>query len=1184
MSRYFPARRRRGDQGGFALIATLVILVLGSLIILGLLSYTFTTTNFAGRQAQRDDEIQAADGAMETMLNQIVGDDKALLGSTKTECTPDGQEHPFGSDAAQFRFEIDGKPVDVECFTEESGIDPDPEVSQVSDTVNIVGDSYDGDSKVTECAGGGIPCADWTAATGRTAGDVAATSPTVQHVGSSPLWWTADQVRVGNGSAGLRNPIDCDGDTNCPVGEKAGPAFGVTGSYVQGDLGLFKGLDGDALNNTNCGLLQLNSKVPGAQVKTPRSPRTVCGDSIVGAYSYKSTVPVVPGAPLDASGIEVGSQRWNEIHMITKLADGRPIASAEVSGCPDTRVVTFTAGAYSRESTAILNKWFRLCNNENIYWFQPGDYWFDMYDASLSGDARNQLTFSSQARWVFGTPNGSIDAVDTLTGKQPLCNVDGPGVSIVLSGRTSIKHTRGRVGICGSSAKATIYQGTSTNVGWQAAPTTAKWARKAFRKSAGSWSGGIGCWLSECATMTIPDPVNTTALTPGTVTSGFCDDQTGWNPIFLTDWCGSQTVLEVGPTTNWGPANPGHVRITNATVQVTADTLDNPGVGVFGPEASTSIAVFNPPNSANPVCGVYYKGVPDEGETISYDLFDDTKTKGYLPSCRSVIKYSDDLYNSKVKIGILAQSACQFQLFNGLPSWLSWLGCSRFGPNVTNIAVTTGWSPSGVNIGCSITQASDALDTRCTHPPKDDTEFGSLQRSPTINTATGLGQSQIRVQCRVKDRKWYQWLYGGRDDGCGSNPSAQYNYRVTDLSSPQMLRDGVVKSLGVMIKGSSFCTRLRKSNVFGYSDTCGPYLQSWQDDARYPDPWDVFGLDNPGLPTRWVRANGDRTSTSYTNWKSWSSPANGNGARLLVQVLNKSGSVMCQVDLGSRAGVLPEHDETRYVAMPLTGGCSSATNLNDATVRLTVTLGRDGGQTTGCNNEEVFGTGLFNNGNFCNTWGYNLDWVGLTATSSIANAPLPVGQPTPSPTAIENDYTGPPAPMVLTQFQRVGYSQDAVFNVYGQVVLPRTDIDVAWDGPTTGNPIIDGTAPDNIRALVPAGEPTLVAKAVGSRQGKRVSATAAPAVGILCCAKYQQDGRRATLVARIGATPGVPGSGRLLGVATVLVSEPPQGSETRKVDILDWRLCNRALPAYDPVSGYVDNQTAATAQLDACRP
>lgn len=1157
-------RSRRRDESGFALIATLIILGCSAMIIMGLLTLTMTTVSFAGDQNLRDDQVQAGDGALEAMLNQLLNDQTNTLGNIKKPCTPDLQSHSVASDDL-FNFTINAIPITVSCTPIDDQSQP-PDAANVTDVVNVVGSTYNGKLTRAACATSPFVCPEWTGAFGAAglAGGndaaVDATNPTLNHVGPGPLWFTASQVRVAKAGAGIRSPYICPaGSTSCTPGGLAGPAMGATGTYVQGAIGLLKDADPNAVNGKSCGVMQADSTVASAQILTKAATRTICGDSVVAALSPSSTGNVVPDAPTDTSGITVGTTAWVQSHRVTTLARTGDPASSPAKGAPFSNYlnadgtvkktcpapsggrVDLLPGAYTRDVMVVLAKWTgggtSYCQGVR-FWFKPGYYWFDMNDAtatSFSVDtvATPQYEFpfnDSKSYFIFGTP--SVDPVEaTNVGTPQLCDPTKAGVSITLSQRTVIRHQRGRVGICGIAGKPAIYQSASAGIGWQATPTT---ANIGVGKATVNPRNNFAKLFYNTPGATVP------VTTPSTISNydgtRTCDSNFQLGGLAT---CSSQSLVKLGPGAAWNAPDPGHIPISNALVLVKADAI-HATYDSYAPEVSTSVGVYLPGNTTTtPNCGVYYKGVPDNDETLAFDLFDATKSPPDTPPCTSVVHYADELYNATVAISFQTQSDCQVDIFN----WF----CDPFGLQLKSIGMVAGWMPSGTTLTCvtgSLTGGGSDVTKTCSG--KDDSFAGALTRSSSLDVVLGRKQAQMKVTCgRMRTTGevalWYASFglagenYNPRER-CGSSVSATYEYDVNDYASPDYasltnaaagITAKPLTSAGVMVKGASWCNR-NTQGFLGHANTCGPMTKSGLGDGTAQ--WDQQQVS-------------DATAATTPAWKNWGTPASGSGSGMTVEVLDANRSVICTVNNVA----LPEHDKTEFLKLPLgSPGCiiPYASSLTKATVRVKLTLARLEDNQYGCSNARE----ITNTGNQCREWGYNLDWVGLAATSASS---------TP-----QNDYAGPAASARITQNKSGDYnSNDAMFNVFGQVVLPRTDLDVVWNGPATGHPMIMGTVPGQ-PSLVASGQPTLVVKAIGSTTRKPLAANStpdlvtrrAPAVGVICCADYEQSVRKVTLVAHLtDAARNNPGG--LVAWATVEIRVDTSGR--RIATIKDWQLCNR---------------------------
>jgi hypothetical protein len=135
-------------------------------------------------------------------------------------------------------------------------------------------------------------------------------------------------------------------------------------------------------------------------------------------------------------------------------------------------------------------------------------------------------------------------------------------------------------------------------------------------------------------------------------------------------------------------------------------------------------------------------------------------------------------------------------------------------------------------------------------------------------------------------------------------------------------------------------------------------------------------------------------------------------------------------------------------------------------------------------------------------------------------------------TVTAGDYTRPRAPMAMTIGD--GGSEDSSFNIFGQLSMPRNDLNVRWNGPAP----VDG-----------AGEP--VPLIGGNTILSGVGSYVAPGgeAGILCCAPARSAERVVDLVATV---PAPDGGTKVAGTARVRISDV--GGPGSDLTIEEWSL------------------------------
>jgi hypothetical protein len=391
--------QRSTDQGGYVLGVVLAAMTVGLLLITALLSLSFATHRAAISQQERARENRAVDGALDTALTRLRS--SFATSAVPQPCAPFTGPTPE-LDTIDF---TDGKvsgPDDVQVHLRcDEVLDTSGEASG---SVWIVGDDYTNGTLTDPVDWLGTDW-DWTGALGSGNEPDASVSPSLVHVGEQPLRFIGG-TNVASGAAGLRS--DADGEA----------AFLVDGEYKQG-------ADGHLGASDECGMLDL--------VLSP-TPRTVildddgaprCGDEDAGAPNTPRPIEIPP--------------------------DDKP--TLPLPGCGASNVISFSPGHYDTARVTTLNQRFAgsgagSCPGK-IFNFQPGNYYFDMADASA-----NTLTFADPtSAYIFGTLADATAAPGTAS-----CNETAPGVKVVFSGRSTFRHLAGNVDICGNPGTPALVQ------------------------------------------------------------------------------------------------------------------------------------------------------------------------------------------------------------------------------------------------------------------------------------------------------------------------------------------------------------------------------------------------------------------------------------------------------------------------------------------------------------------------------------------------------------------------------------------------------------------------------------------------------------------------------------------------------------------------------------------------------
>jgi hypothetical protein len=246
--------------------------------------------------------------------------------------------------------------------------------------------------------------------------------PTLVHKGESALKFNGNLSSQG-GAAPLRDPEDT-------------PAVDVRGRYIQAA----PGIGAAASPGGSCGAL--SGMAANAATTVRASGGAKCGDPLLVPVSVTKDYPIDPSTPTTPD-------------------------PAELSGCPASSVITFSAGKYDQNDVKTLNKWFGRgvgsCTNKTFY-FPDGRYWFDANTVINGVGALNQhaLIFDNpSSTFVFGQANGWDPTVagPTAANFPKACDPALSGASIILSARTEFRHLAGRLAVCPyrSGAGATPY-------------------------------------------------------------------------------------------------------------------------------------------------------------------------------------------------------------------------------------------------------------------------------------------------------------------------------------------------------------------------------------------------------------------------------------------------------------------------------------------------------------------------------------------------------------------------------------------------------------------------------------------------------------------------------------------------------------------------------------------------------
>jgi len=241
------------------------------------------------------------------------------------------------------------------------------------------------------------------------------------------------------------------------------PAVEVAGQYEQGSV----------VGGTGCGALDSSA------------PNRIADEGGVGAPSCGS-VPTMPVAvPSDVSGLR------------------RPTTGRDFS-CAPGGVVTLAPGTYSAADIHALNMLVTSPSTLSCtIVLQPGVHYLDVYDPSKVTASRNLLEVSNpNIRVIGGDPVGDPAAAPFPYACQT--GTAARGVQVVLSPRSAIRHSAGRVALCpdhvigpGGAAGALPVLSQSSITDSQ--PVLTGWSATGFANPAGlnsstDWAETTQCW------------------------------------------------------------------------------------------------------------------------------------------------------------------------------------------------------------------------------------------------------------------------------------------------------------------------------------------------------------------------------------------------------------------------------------------------------------------------------------------------------------------------------------------------------------------------------------------------------------------------------------------------------------------------------------------------------------------
>lgn len=516
-----PTDDFQGNQSGFVLMATLAMILLTALATAALMGLVLVTMRVTAAGERTATEARAADGALEAAIVQMRKDPDSCLDATQTILG--GLVFDQGTATTS-----DDVSTEVTC-------QPTGGAAGSTDRVRIVGnDGYQGEVKwKTDCVSPvTVPaCTPWTTGVGHVPSGLSGSLPGLVHTGPEPLTF-ASGVTVRTGVAALGSPAS--GSDN------AKPGLVVSGQFAQGSLGL-EGVK----TSDPCGLLGLT----GAAAVNDADDAPSCDDDLARSVADDPT-----GAEADAGLVA-------------------PLSMPALPNCSPP-VVRFQPGTYNSAMTSQLSS---LLDGSNVncrnktFWFAPGIY-------SLDGPV---LAFADPGSYyVFGKPHGwdptsGVQASAAAADQNAvLCDRDVSGVSLVVSARTALRHSSGRVVMCPAFADVdnpypSIYQ-----------------------------------------TTTVPSRISLAMVNPTNQSRGYGCDIWGW------DW-----GLGMCATTNWWDfkiASRGNSPISSLKVMVTGSE-GNITQNNFIASREALFEIYN--KAGGRICrGQFINGTPNGGLTTSYDI------------------------------------------------------------------------------------------------------------------------------------------------------------------------------------------------------------------------------------------------------------------------------------------------------------------------------------------------------------------------------------------------------------------------------------------------------------------------------------------------------------------------------------------------------------------------------------
>lgn len=982
------------DQRGLALMGMLLVIMLfAGITMAAMLNMTLSATMISEKQKLTTRETRAADNALESAINMIRMDPDAQLGNYE-ECLGE-TAIDLPSNRADVAVTATCEKSDRSMAVRDSALGEAPAVQLVGasgyqpttlpDSVPWKTDCLKPISRTTGCFPWSLgmgPAA--YNSTGKAAID--GTVPSLVHSGGlrsagSELRHTLDfasNVLVRRGSATMIDPS---------IDE---PAMTVAGRYTQGDQGVM------ATPANTCGLSDpwhpWNIIAAHITDMDDTAGRPDCGDADAAALDDRLEITPRPGL----------GEKFDEF--------------ATVPACSGS-VIEFSPGAYGKAQTAAINNLLGGSCPNKVFWFKPdsetvaGNYWFDVDDATVTDpQLRSSLVISDPtARVIFGTPTGGFSAAAAAAAEFPqACDPEASGVEIILSPRTSIRHTAGKVAICdrdgtlsSTNVPAALWQAGSVNSGWQGYPDPAVSTTSRDRVTGGITWGAEG--ITNEGASWIPDGNSSLRwFECNGVLYAKCQVDANYH------------ARGIGLKNPDGTAadEPSEGRVDSLDLIVKAEADDDIGFSLIGADRVGTLVALYRAGDTTPVCKVYYPYKQrsmgaGRALTLAFDLR--SRKAQAVPGfdhCADADLTRSDLYGAGVDLTIRSQREI----------------------------IILGWQTSKIYVdGMELRAGWDLEATAASNVSRFNDPANLVPTSPFAKSADGKHGGFTMGGCPA---------FGTCQTGTATARLTGFDNSVV----PWTPTDGNLRAAGVVVTGET-------------TDQAWFTANSFLDISREPD---ISNNSNIKLTISNLRGTPGSCQVTWPKVPFW-------GQSIYIDLLN-----------------------------PANGNCNTlitrSEQLIGATVDLAVYVER-------------------------NSWGA---WVNYG--SRIDGVRFS--------TVTDGDYTRPLAPNLFTI--GAGPSHDSTFNIFGQVSMPRNDLNIRWAGPAprsaAGEP-------------VPIGGGNMIMAGLGSYIEPDGEA------GVICCSPTAPAERIVNLTATVTRSDG---STRVAGQARVVINDDP--GETGGLRIENWTI------------------------------